>query len=110
MKKGPLIKVQLAPGQYVKMYQADAIAKGLIEPPATKMQPPAQNKMRQPEAEKTPEPEPADDFTEIPGVGPATARALAAHGITTFEQLRQAGELDYVTAATMAAIEAWRDG
>jgi len=114
MKKGPLVKVQIGRGQFVKMYEADAIAKGLLP---SKAKPPADNKMRLPtenkstpqetEAESTP---PADDFTTIPGVGPATARALVANGITTFEQLRQAGALGYVTPKTMQAIEAWRSG
>ncbi len=117
MSKGKLIRVQISPGRFVKMYEADAVAKGLIAAPQEKAQPPARNKMRLPEQDKAPEPveEPAqeqqaDDFTTIPGVGPATARALAASGITTFAQLRDAGTLDYLTAAVNAAIEEWRHG
>jgi len=112
MKKGPLVKVQIGRGQYVKMYEADAIAKGLLP---SKAKPPADNKMRLSTENKSAPPEtevestpPADDFTTIAGVGPATARALVANGITTFEQLRQAGALGYVTPKTMQAIEAWR--
>lgn len=114
MRKGPLVKVQIGPGQYIKMYREDAIKAGHI-----KAQPPAQNKMRTPAAdkaveppesveEKTPEAPPADDFTAIDGVGPATARALVAHGITTFEQLKAAGELSYLAPKANEAIAAWR--
>lgn len=114
MKKGPLVKVEIRPGQYVKMYESDAIAKGLIKArsqPQNKMRAPAANKASaSPESveEKTPEAPPADDFTAIDGVGPATARALVAHGITTFEQLKGAGELSYLAAKVNEAIAAWR--
>ena len=116
MKKGPLVKIPIGRGQFVKMYESDAIAKGLLP---SKAKPQADNKMRLPTAtqnKSTPsemevESAPlADDFTTIQGVGPATARALVANGITTFEQLRQAGALTYVTARTMQAIEKWRSG
>jgi predicted flap endonuclease-1-like 5' DNA nuclease len=116
MKKGPLVKIPIGRGQFVKMYEADAIAKGLLP---SKAKPQADNKMRLPTVMQNkstpPEPEegsepPTDDFTTIPGVGPATARALVANGITTFEQLRQAGALAYITSRTMQAIEAWRSG
>ena len=114
MRKGKLIRVKLRSGQFVKMYEADAIAQGYLAP---KAKPQAQNKMRTPlqnksapeeiETESAP---PADDFTTIPGVGPATARALVTHGITSFEQLRQAGTLGYISPKTMKAIEDWRNG
>jgi len=116
MKKGPLVKIPIGRGQFVKMYESDAIAKGLLP---SKAKPQAENKMRLPTATQNKsapqEPEAvsaptADDFTTIMGVGPATARALVANGITTFEQLRQAGALTYVTPRTMQAIEAWRSG
>ena len=115
MKKGKLVKVQIRPGQYVKMYEADAITRGLLPGKAS---PQAENKMRQPannKAAPSPSvtespPEPADDFTVIPGVGPATARAMAAEGITTFEQLREASDLSFLPAKTAEAIEAWRNG
>ena len=115
MKKGPLVKIKIGRGQFVKMYEADAIAKGLL---TSKAKPQADNKMRLPTAAQnksiSQEPEvvsasPADDFTTIQGVGPATARALVANGITTFEQLRQAGALTYLTPRTMQAIEKWRE-
>lgn len=53
-----------------------------------------------------------DDFTVIEGVGPATARALAAAGIVTFEQLTAAaavGGLEKVVASMTVreAIEKW---
>lgn len=118
MRKGPLVRVQKAPGQYVKMYEADAIRLGLLQ---EKSKPAGGDKMRKPERNKAVEPEttdqpadppkPDDDFTIIPGVGAATARALAAHGITTFEQLddavhRQgADSLDFLPDKTVDAID-----
>jgi predicted flap endonuclease-1-like 5' DNA nuclease len=108
MKKGKLIRVERAPGQIVKMYRADAERLGYI-----KAQEKPQDKQRLPEQNKAPEPEEkpqADDFTVIPGVGPATARALAANGITTFDALRAAGSIDYLTEKANQAIQDWRNG
>jgi predicted flap endonuclease-1-like 5' DNA nuclease len=109
MRKGPLIKVQIGPGQYRKMYQADAEAAGLL-----KAKPQVQNKMQAPAQNKAPklaqpveEAPPAADFTTIPGVGPATARALTAHGITTFEQLRHINSPDFLPPKAVQAIADW---
>lgn len=113
-KRGPLVRVELQPGRFVKMYQEDAIAAGYI-----KEKPAAENKMRLPAEDKRKAELPAEveleqgppapaDFTTISGVGPATARLLTTRGITTFEQLRQAGTLDYVSVQAMQAIERWR--
>jgi hypothetical protein len=111
-KKGKLVRVRLGRGQVVKMYEADAIAQGLIP---GKAKPQAENKMRVPvgnkavpdaPAEELPKP---DDFTTISGIGPATARALIAHGIATFEQLRAAEELPYLTGKARDAIASWRN-
>ncbi len=108
--KGKLVRVTLPDGRVVKMYEADAMKKGLVEPEQKARQKP-QDKAAIPEANKEPEPaaEP-DDFTTIHGVGPATARALVAHGIVTFGDLREAGELDYLPDNVNAAIEKWRAG
>lgn len=121
-KSGPLVKVEISPGHVVKMYKEDAIAEGYL-PPEIKAMPPAENKMM-PRSENKAAGERGsggageikqetktgpDDFTTIPGVGRATARALQARGVTTFEQLRQAGALDYVSESAMKAIEAWRN-
>ena len=108
-QKGQLIRVVKRNGQIVKMYEADAIAQGLI-----KGKPQAENKMRTPSENKAEpeapaeEPPKPDDFSTIPGIGKATARALVAHGVTTFEQLHQAGKLSYLTSKAAEAIEAWR--
>ncbi|HBF40553.1 MAG TPA: hypothetical protein DDW19_01870 [Anaerolineaceae bacterium] len=52
-KRGPLIKVQIGPGRFVKMYERDAIARGLVK----KERPQVENKMMVPEEEKsTPSP------------------------------------------------------
>lgn len=117
MKKGPLIRVKLSEGRYVKMYEADAIAAGHIEaPPQTKAKPKPQDKQIKPQETKEseqPDPEPetkaVEDFTVIDGVGPATARALEANGILTLDELRDAGELDFLSASVNAAIETWRE-
>lgn len=123
-EKGPLVRVEISPGRYVKMHRADVEARELTDkvhaadedklsrPQGNKSQPPQGDKLQPPQGDKaSPEPkaEP-DDFATIEGVGKATARALVAHKITTFEQLRVAGPLDYVTPQAMAAIEAWRNG
>lgn len=113
MNKGKLVNIQISPGRSVKMYESDAIAKGLLKAkpqPANKMQKPPQNKASKitPSEEKPEEKPPADDFTTISGVGPASERALAAHGITTFEQLRAAEVLNYLPAKARAGIDAWR--
>lgn len=123
--KGPLVRVELSPGRYAKMYRADVEAQGLTDkvhpadrdklsrPQTDKTAPPAGDKMAPPQADKaaetTPPPEP-DDFATIDGVGKATARALAAHGITTFDQLKAAGPLPYLTATVNEALEEWRRG
>lgn len=114
--KGPLVRVELQPGRFVKMHKADADAQGLAYE-GQKAQPPAQNKMLPPAGDKAvavaPPAEPEgkaepDDFATIDGVGKATARALVAHGVKSFDQLKAAGTLDYVTPAAMNAIEEWR--
>ena len=112
MGKGKLVNVKISPGRFVKMYEADAIAKGLI--PGAKAKPQAENKMLSPAKNKALEEAPpeeklqADEFTSITGVGPATARALVSHGIITFAQLREPGDLAYLTAKTREAINVWR--
>lgn len=123
-EKGPLVKVEISPGRYVKMHRADVEAQtlqGKVKPadrdklqPAQedKAQPAQGDKLAPPQGNKAAEPtappaEP-DDFTKIEGVGKATARALTTHGITTFAQLKAAGTLDYVTPAANNAIEEWR--
>lgn len=120
MKKGPLVRVELQPGRFVKMYEQDAIAQGLLEakakpPGENKMLPPAGNKMVEAQGSKgageqddPPDP-PADDLTTIDGIGPATARALQARGITTFEDLRKAGDLNFISAQAQKAIDEWKN-
>lgn len=123
MKKGPLVKVKISEGRFVKMYEADAIAQGLIPDPK-KARPRPHDKMLSPEGDKSatgamrqsgePEPEPPApppvmaDFESIEGIGPASARALAAHGITTFDELAAAEKLSFLTPQAREAIEAWK--
>jgi predicted flap endonuclease-1-like 5' DNA nuclease len=119
--KGPLVKVQIGARRWVKMYEADAIAKGYL--PA-KARPQAENKMRQPAADKGPadkgpqavetKPAPAvepvqDDFRVISGVGKSTVEALHERGIYTFDQLMES-ELDFLPGKVRQAIEAYFGG
>lgn len=117
MRKGKLIRVEIGPGQFRKMYEADAIEKGYIKP---KNQPAERDKMLRPQGDKVAGQKsvsvsaetvsaPSDDFTQIPGVGPATARMLVANGITTFDQLRQASSLSFLPERALQAIETWRN-
>jgi len=120
MKKGKLIRVEIGPGRFVKMYEADAAARGLIP---QKSKPPAGNKMKLPAGDKggqapdsevlagqqVDQPQRPDDLTIIKGVGQATARAIQARGITTFDQLRAATDLSFLTAQAQEAIEQWRE-
>ncbi|NUM47600.1 MAG: hypothetical protein HUU38_23095, partial [Anaerolineales bacterium] len=78
-EKGPLVKVQIAPGQFVKMYRADAVEAGHLR--AEKARQPAEDKLRPPaESKASPLVEAGafvggggtDDLTTIPGVGLAT--------------------------------------
>jgi predicted flap endonuclease-1-like 5' DNA nuclease len=112
------------------MHREDAIAAGHIAPlrqaqdaaqggekmraaGENKMLPAAEDKFHEPAGDKAPptpqrgEEEEAD-FTSIPGVGPATARALKAQRIQTFEQLRAAGQLDFISPQAREAIEQWK--
>lgn len=136
MKKGPLVRVELQPGRFVKKYQADAVEEGYAEDgdgvwrlsaePKKKGSKPQETKIRKPQEDKSrPAPEedgtkaeapeplepsglaPDEDFTVIDGVGPATQRALAAHGIKTFEALREA-DLSFLSGQALAAIQEWR--
>ena len=55
-KRGPLVKVKLGHGRFVKMYQADAEAQGLEYEPEAKMRTPLRNKMVEgPEVDKAAE-------------------------------------------------------
>lgn len=106
-KKGKLVVVKRG-NALVKMYETDAIAQGLI-----KGKPQAENKMRVPAENKSAMDAPVeekpqvDDFSTILGIGPASARALVVHGVTTFEQLKHA-TVNYLTTKAQDAIEDWK--
>lgn len=116
--KGPLVKVLLQPGRFVKMHRQDAIDRGLLGEPEQKRQKasrePVENKIFVPDgnkAEQKVEPEEPleqDDFTEIPGVGLATVQLLHHQGIYTFEQLRKA-DLSELYYRARQAIEEWQE-
>lgn len=119
MGKGKLIIVQTGKNRRVKMYEADAIAMGYIKPNAAapKARPAAENKMLTPAENKatkplavleTPVAEPSDDFTQIDGIGKGTARALQAHRIKTFDDLRKAGDLHFIGESARKSIEKWK--
>jgi predicted flap endonuclease-1-like 5' DNA nuclease len=98
---GPdLVRVQIGPHSYVKQ------------------RPPKEDKMRRSQADKREKPkedkaeeitQPADDFTELPGVGMATAEALQEHGIHTFDELMQA-DVSFLSTRAREVVEAWRNG
>jgi len=67
-KRGPLIKVQIGPGRFVKMYERDAIARGLVK----KERPQVENKMMVPEEEKSPQTDPLPKEKEIAPHSPLT--------------------------------------
>lgn len=111
---GKLIKVQIGPNRFVKMFEKDAIAKGLLKkqvPAANKMVAPKENKMVVPQEEKreAPEFEKAqwDDFSEIHGVGQATADLLHERGVHYFDELLYA-QIDFVNPKAKQSIELWR--
>jgi predicted flap endonuclease-1-like 5' DNA nuclease len=133
-KKGPLVRVELQPGRFVKMYEADAITQGYIKPKPEKKSRPAQADKRRPPqedkekskpappVEEVPQPtdnmlEPvaaeataADKLTEITGIGKATERLINAHGITTFDQLRSAEDLSFLSTQAQQSVEDWING
>ena len=109
-----LVKVQLGPHRFAKMYEDDAIKRGLLKkkaPTANKMVAPQENKMVTPPEDKreAPEFEKAqwDDFTEIHGVGKATAELLQEHGVHYFDELLYA-QIEFVNPKAKQAIEEWR--
>jgi predicted flap endonuclease-1-like 5' DNA nuclease len=109
MGKGPLLTVRHPDGHYTKMYEADAIATGLV--PGKKAQPQAENKMAPaPVENKSQPPAEPDDFTTIEGVGPAAARSIIANGVTTFAQLKAAKDLSFLSKKARTGIEAWIGG
>lgn len=109
MSKGPLIRVEIGKNRWVKMYEQDAIAKGLLQ----KEKPQAANKMRQPAENKLPEKSaevPAgDDFSAISGVGKSTVETLHEHGIFTFDQLMES-DLGFLPGKVRQAIEKYFGG
>ena len=107
MGKGKLIRVELQPGRFVKMHRQHAIEAGLLGGPKIRKAP--ENKMVVPVMNKVEveEPKYQDDFTEIPGVGPATIILLHSKGIFTFEQLRGADLSDLYYRAR-DAVEVWK--
>lgn len=100
-KRGPLVKVEIEPGRFVKMYKQDVLK--MQQQKEDKMVEPSEDKMLEPSEDKAP-----DDFTTIDGVGPATANALVDEGITSFEQLKDAA-LNNLHSRAKTAIQEWRD-
>lgn len=108
MKKGPLVRVEIRPGQFVKIHQSELKNPSkAIYPQGDKLDHAAvQNK-------QTIEPGPVDpvvfdDLAAIHGLGQASARALNENGILTFAQLAAAGELSYLAPKVNASIMEWR--
>lgn len=115
-QKGPVIRVEVSPGRFVKMHREDAVKGGYMAapPPQEKSKPATEDKMKRAAEDKSlstgrEEVDVEADFTSIAGIGPATARVLKLNGITTFEALRNAGTLTFISAASRQAIEKWKD-
>jgi len=104
LAKGKLVTVETGQGQGVKVYEADLKQKPKIPADNKILKPASANKASAP----VDYPVQSDPFDEIAGLGVASARALNAHQIFTFDQLAAAGELDYLSARVNASIEAWR--
>jgi predicted flap endonuclease-1-like 5' DNA nuclease len=102
--KGKLVRVEIAPGRFVKMYEADA------KQVQSKMQPQVQNKMVVPTQNKSVSlpveelsmeideieeegfedvQEDVEEFTAIPGIGEAAAKKIIEQGIRNIIQLEQ---------------------
>lgn len=119
-KKGRLVRVELEPGRFVKMHREDAIAQRLLKPKAKR---PAEDKRRQVEEDKGTRGQGKevstrvlteagkalnDDFTEIRGIGKATAAMLYARGVWTFEGLRTV-DLEGLPEYVRRVVEEWRN-
>jgi predicted flap endonuclease-1-like 5' DNA nuclease len=105
--------VELEPGRFVKMHREHARARGLLPDQQKKKRRklardkrlrPVDDKRQRTNEQKAAQ---ADDLTEIPGVGPATAQKLRERGLGTFEALRSA-DLGAFDTRTRQAIEDWR--
>lgn len=133
-ERGPLIKVQIGPHRYAKMYEADAIKQGLTPkrgklpsdkgstPPPTLTPDPLSARISSGQGRGENDPalsEPPqrvvlprdewEDFTEVPGIGKASCEALHANGIYTYEDLLIA-DVSFLTAKAQKAVEALREG
>lgn len=104
MKKGKLIRVEISPGRFVKMYESDVKKETKI---AKK---PTENKGALTPVNPDPVEVVSDTLADIPGIGKATERSLNDHGIYTFDQLFIAGELPFLTDKSNQKIEDWREG
>jgi predicted flap endonuclease-1-like 5' DNA nuclease len=112
MNKGSLVRVQIGPNRFAKMYRQDAIARGLIAEPEgrkpQKQRRPVADKRRRGAVNKAVKKQQMDDFSIIRGIGPATAETLHERGILTFEQLARA-DVSWLPGRTRRAVEDWRE-
>ena len=106
-KKGPLVRVEIAPGQFVKMYKSDVQNKSR-HPESNKIAPgPAGNKdMEDLDIQDSVE---SEDLTVIPGVGKASERALNENGLFTLYQIYTSGEFGFLSENVNSKIQAWRE-
>ena len=110
MKKGKLVRVQIGPGQFIKVYEADLRNKAQVPTQNKILKSETQNKgAADPGPEDQPAADPGDDLSSIPGIGKASARVLNEHGIWSFVDLFKAGELDYLSQKINEKIQAWRE-
>ena len=114
--RGPLIKVQIGPHRYAKMYEKDAIKQGLL--PRTGKLPNDRGEVSKSPSPLTPLPdgegnqivprEEWEDFTEIPGIGEASCSALYDNGVHTWDDLLDA-DVSFLNPRARAAVAAWRE-
>jgi predicted flap endonuclease-1-like 5' DNA nuclease len=113
VNKGKLVIVEVRPGQYAKMYESDAIKKGLLYEKECKGQKaitptlkkdPILESVTKPAIKPVTKP---DDFTEIPGIGKTTAGELYNRGYLTFDQLLKARYFSFLNCRAQKAVTDW---
>lgn len=108
MKKGKLVRVEISPGRFIKMHEADLSENKLAVSDANKIDKSGASNKAASDAAGDP-PIEADDLSSISGVGKASERVLNDHDFYTFKDLAAAGELAFLTPKVNEKIQAWRD-
>lgn len=130
MKNNPLVIVKLGPNRWAKVYESDAIARGLPyekerRKGVNKQRVPLKNKAEEfpplplatssivaPEKTVVEKPSDPDNFSMIPGIGPSTTELLYSQGVMTFGDLEELDleEAEWLNARAISAILEWKKG